>query len=187
MQKVRIGVVGGNFGASFHWHLHPGSAVAAVCDLREDRLQRLKKTYNPSARGYTSYDEMLQAGGLDAVAVFAPVPLHAEMVIKAVRAGFHVISAVPVAHTLDDCGRVLEAVQKSGAIYMMAETSFYRPEVIWASQPLVRRAAHAHLAPRRPAAPLPHPRDVHGDFGHRRAADPSRGHRVRRRPARARP
>lgn len=132
--KIRMGVVGGNFGASFQWRLHPDAEVAAVCDLREDRIARLKKTYNPNARGYSSYDEMLRTGGFDAVALFTPVPLHAEMVIKAVSAGFHVISAVPVAHTLADCERVLEAVKKSGVIYMMAETSYYRPEVIWARE-----------------------------------------------------
>ncbi len=132
--KVRMAVVGGNFGAAFQWHLHPDSEVVAVCDLREDRIARLKKTYNPGARGYSSYDEMLRAGGIDAVAIFTPVPLHAEMVIKALEAGFHVVSAVPVAHTLQDSERVLEAVKKSGAIYMMAETSYYRPEVIWARE-----------------------------------------------------
>jgi hypothetical protein len=38
-KQVRIGVVGGNFGAQFQWHLHPNSKVTAVCDLRDDRLQ----------------------------------------------------------------------------------------------------------------------------------------------------
>lgn len=134
VSKVRMAVVGGNFGAAFHWHLHPASEVSAVCDLREDRVARLKKTYNPNARGYSSYDEMLATGGFDAVALFTPVPLHAEMVIQALAAGFHVISAVPAAHTLADAERVLAAVKKSAATYMMAETSFYRPEVIWARE-----------------------------------------------------
>ena len=38
------------------------------------------------------------------------------------------------------CERLLAAVRKSGATYMMAETSFYRPEVIWA-----REAREANL------------------------------------------
>jgi len=132
--KVRVGVVGGNFGVSFQWHLHPDCEVGAVCDLREDRIGRLKKTYNPSARGYTSYAEMIGAGGLDAVAVFTPVPLHAEMTVRALEAGLHVLCAVPVANTLEDCARVLAAVRNSGCTYMMAETSYYRPEVIWARE-----------------------------------------------------
>ena len=132
--KVRIGVVGGNFGASFFWHRHPDSEVAAVCDLREDRIGRLKKTYNPGARGYTRYQEMLESGGLDAVAMFTPAPLHVEMVTQALEKGLHVVSAVPAATSLADCERLLAAVRKSGAIYMMAETSYYRPEVVWARE-----------------------------------------------------
>ena len=42
------------------------------------------------------------------------------MVIQAVRAGYHVISAVPVAHSLAACEEVLAAVRKSGCTYMMA-------------------------------------------------------------------
>ena len=41
-QKVRIGVVGGRFGSTFQWHLHPDSSVTAVCDVRPDRLKHLK-------------------------------------------------------------------------------------------------------------------------------------------------
>jgi len=132
--KIRIGVVGGNFGASFFWHRHPASEVAAVCDLQSDRLEHLRKTYNPSARAYTNYQDMLRAGGLDAVAVFTPVPLHAPMSIEALEAGCHVLSAVPAAHTLEDCQKLLDAVRNSPRIYMMAETSYYRPEVIWARE-----------------------------------------------------
>ncbi|UCG49053.1 MAG: twin-arginine translocation signal domain-containing protein, partial [Phycisphaerales bacterium] len=40
-RKVRIGVVGGGFGASFQWHEHPDCVVQAVSDLRADRRRRL--------------------------------------------------------------------------------------------------------------------------------------------------
>src|SRR5262245_3072851 len=35
-RKVRIGVVGGNFGAAFQWHQHPNCLVTGVTDLRAD-------------------------------------------------------------------------------------------------------------------------------------------------------
>jgi len=44
-KQVRIGVVGGGFGADFQWHLHPNSKMTAVCDLREERIQKLKRVY----------------------------------------------------------------------------------------------------------------------------------------------
>ena len=32
-KRLKIGVVGGGFGSSFQWHLHPNCNVAAVCDF----------------------------------------------------------------------------------------------------------------------------------------------------------
>lgn len=126
---VRIGVVGGGFGASFQWHLHPDARVTAVCDIRPDRLRALSEVYR-CGNVYKSYREMLGHRELDAVAVFTPLPLHAWMTVEALKAGKHVISAVPAAMSEDELVEILEAVKKTGRRYMMAETSYYRPEII---------------------------------------------------------
>ncbi len=42
--KVRMGVLGGSFGASFQWHLHPHSTVEAVCDALPERRRALQET-----------------------------------------------------------------------------------------------------------------------------------------------
>jgi predicted dehydrogenase len=136
-RKLNIGVVGGRFGLQFQWHLHPGSQVAAVCDLRPDRQHNLQETYRcPNA--YASYREMLRHPGLQAVAVFTPAPLHAWMAIEAMLAGKHVVSAVPAAITLQDLSSLIETVKQTGMRYAMAETTYYRPQIItcrdWAAQ-----------------------------------------------------
>jgi predicted dehydrogenase len=136
-QPVRIGVVGGGFGASFQWHLHPHCSVTAVCDLRDDRLKRLSEIYR-CGNTYRDYREFLKHPELDAVAVFTPVPLHAWMANLALRAGKHVISAVPAGLWLEEIEELLDTVKKAGRRYMMAETSYYRPQVItcreWAQE-----------------------------------------------------
>ena len=132
-----MGVVGGRFGLQFQWHLHPRSEVSAVCDLRPERLRNLQETYDCS-NAYASYREMLRHPGLDAVAVFTPAPLHAWMSIEAMRAGKHVVSAVPAALTLDDLDRLIDTVKQTGMRYAMAETTYYRPQIItcrdWAAE-----------------------------------------------------
>jgi len=136
-QKVRIGVVGGRFGATFQWHLDRDCSVVAVCDIRPDRLERLGQTYH-CRNGYADYSRMLRHPGLNAVAVFTPAPLHVRMSVEAMQAGKHVISAVPAGMTIEELERLLEAVKSTGLRYMMAETSYYRPEIItcraWARQ-----------------------------------------------------
>ncbi len=132
-RPVRIGIVGGRFGATFQWHLDPGAQVEAVCDIRKDRLQALSEVYRCSNQ-YHDFLEMLQHPNLDAVGVFTPAPLHAWMAIEAMEAGKHVISAVPAALTLDDLERLIDTVKRTGMRYMMAETSYYRPEMIAARE-----------------------------------------------------
>jgi predicted dehydrogenase len=136
-RQVRIGVVGGNFGATFQWHLHPNARVTAVCDLRDDRLARLAQVYGCGTT-FKDYRQFLRHPELDAVALFTPAPVHVEMAVEAFKAGKHVISAVPAGLTLEELERLLEAVRRTGLKYMMAETSYYRPEIIlcreWARQ-----------------------------------------------------
>ena len=128
-RQVRIGVVGGGFGSSFQWHLDPNAKVTAVCDIRPDRLQRLSEVYRCS-NTYRNFREFLKHRELDAVAVFTPLPLHAWMDVEAMKAGKDVISAVPAAMTEEELVRILETVKSTGRKYMMAETSYYRPEII---------------------------------------------------------
>lgn len=131
--KVRIGIAGGRFGAEFQWHLDPECRVDAVCDLRDDALGRLSKVYGCSSR-YKSFSEMLRHPGLNAVGVFTPAPLHVAMAVEALNAGKHVISAVPAGLSVEELELLLETVKKTGLRYMMAETSYYRPEIITCRQ-----------------------------------------------------
>ncbi|MFB3828029.1 MAG: Gfo/Idh/MocA family protein [Bryobacteraceae bacterium] len=128
-RTVNIGIVGGGFGSTFQWHLHPGCQVSAVCDLRPDRLERLGKVYG-AKEGYRSFRDMLRHPGLDAVGVFTPAPLHVWMATESMKAGKHVISAVPAGMSVEELESLLETVKRTGMRYMMAETSYYRPEVV---------------------------------------------------------
>lgn len=128
-KKVRIGIVGGGFGASFQWHLHPDCRVTAYCDVRDETLNRLVKTYGP-ATTYKNFREFLRHPELDAVGIFTPAPLHAWMSVEAMKAGKHVISAVPAGMSVEELEQLIECVQQTGMKYMMAETSYYRWEII---------------------------------------------------------
>ena len=124
-RQIRIGVVGGGFGASFHWHQHPGCVVAAVSDLRPDRRQHLMNTYQCD-KSYESLEVLIQDNTIAAVAVFTEAPNHVRHCTAVMDTGKHCISAVPAATTLEDCAKLLEAKTRNGVRYMMAETSYYR-------------------------------------------------------------
>jgi len=129
-EKVRLGIVGGGFGAAFQWHLHPNCIVEAVAEMRSERRQRLADQYRCS-RAYSSLEELLGDDRVEAVAVFSGVPDHARHSIAVMDAGKHCICAVPVAMTLEDCEAVIAAKERNNVRYMMAETSYYRWETIF--------------------------------------------------------
>lgn len=132
-RKIRMGVVGGRFGASFYFHEHPNAVVEAVSDLRRDRRERLMKVYNCS-KSYESLDKLLRDPKVEAVFLATPAPDHAAHVLASLEAGKHVLCAVPAAMTLEECEKLRDAVKKSGLTYMMAETSTFHQIVISAQQ-----------------------------------------------------
>ena len=68
-RKIRIGVVGGGFGAGFQWHQHPNCIVEAVSDLQPARRDRLMKVYG-CEKSYESLEKLILDPDNDAVAVF---------------------------------------------------------------------------------------------------------------------
>jgi predicted dehydrogenase len=132
-KKVRIGVVGGRFGLSFHWHEHPNCEVAAVSDLREDRRAMLQGKYGCDT-AYPSLAELVKDDTLDAVAVFTPAPDHAAHVQLCMEHGKHVISACPACMTLEEAAAMVETQKRTGMRYMQAETSYFRWETIVARE-----------------------------------------------------
>lgn len=128
-RKVRIGIVGGRFGASFYFHEHPNCIVEAVSDLRADRRATLQKTYR-CQKAYESLDLLLKDRKIDAVFIATGAPDHARHVLAVLNAGKHVLCAVPAAMTLEECALLLETVNRTGLTYMMAETTTYRQNTI---------------------------------------------------------
>jgi len=130
-KKIRMGVVGGGFGSAFYWHLHPQCVVGAVSDLRPERLKHLQETYHCD-KGYPSLADLLKDKSIDAVAIFTEAPNHVPHVVQVLNSGKHCICAVPAAMTLEECHTLIDTVKKTGLTYMMAETSYYRQEIITA-------------------------------------------------------
>lgn len=130
VRKVRIGIVGGRFGAAFQFHEHPNCVVQAVSDLRPERRDRLMAVYRCD-RSYESLEKLLGDREIDAVFIATPAPDHLSHVTMAIEAGKHVLSAVPaVLGSVEDCHKLIEVVKRSGLTYMMAETGYYHQSAI---------------------------------------------------------
>ena len=90
----------------------------------------------PDARVYDSAEALLGDGEVDAVVVAAPTSAHAALAISVLHAGKHLYLEKPIATTVHDARRVLDAWHRARRVGM---TGFnYR------ANPLLE-AAHAHL------------------------------------------
>ena len=128
-KRIRVGVVGGGFGASFQWHLDPNCIVEAVSDLRTDRRQRLMRVYK-CQKSYESLEKLILDDKIDAVAVFTGAPDHVRHCVAVMDAGKHCMCAVPAAMSIEECERLVKAKEHNRVKYMMAETSHYRPDAM---------------------------------------------------------
>ncbi len=67
-----------------------------------------------AGRGTTSYEEMLQSDDVDAVYIATPNALHAEQVVAAAAAGKHVLCDKPLATSVSDAKKAIDACEDAG-------------------------------------------------------------------------
>lgn len=130
LRDIKLGVVGfGEFSASFmdSFRFHPGISRVAVAEYFEDRRKEALEKYKADAV-YESFDEMLEKESeMNCVAIFAQRHQHGPLIIQALKAGKHVMTAVPMGITVEEVQEIIKIVKETGLVFMMAETCYYFP------------------------------------------------------------
>jgi predicted dehydrogenase len=132
---MKLGIVGtGSFAQGFIplFKAHPLVEHVTLCDLDAEKLAQnaAKHEVNDTSPSL----EKLCTTDVDAVALFTQNWLHAPQAIQALGAGKHVYSAVPSSIDIAETQALVAAVEHSGKIYMLGETSYYYPGVIYCRQ-----------------------------------------------------
>ncbi|WP_156761083.1 Gfo/Idh/MocA family protein [Microbacterium karelineae] len=136
-----LGIVGaGQFSGQFAklFRAHPLVTSVRVTDVLPERARDLVEREGLDG-AVASFDEML-ASDVDAVAIFTQRWTHGPLVVRALEAGKHVYSAVPMAVSEEEIRAIIDAVRSTGLTYMMGETSYYNPATVYARE---RRRAGA--------------------------------------------
>jgi myo-inositol 2-dehydrogenase/D-chiro-inositol 1-dehydrogenase len=124
-QRIRIGLAGaGRMGQMHAASLSarcPAAQLACVFDADADRGRRVAERFEvPWAR---SYDGMLADGAIDAVVIATPTGTHAELSIRASRAGKHIFCEKPVSL---DRQAALDAIAAAEAAGVTFQVGFHR-------------------------------------------------------------
>jgi predicted dehydrogenase len=116
--RVNVGLIGaggrGRFLAGEFKEI--GAQVNAVCDVYEPNLAEGLKAANTGAKAFDHYQRLLEDKDVDAVIVATPDHWHAQMTIDAVNAGKDVYVEKPMAHTIEEGFRMIDATRKTKRI-----------------------------------------------------------------------
>ncbi|MFK4637885.1 Gfo/Idh/MocA family protein [Paenarthrobacter histidinolovorans] len=134
---IRLGIIGA--GAVAHFHAASaarisGVELAAVCDLRPEAAQRVASPWGASVFG--DYLAMFREAHLDAVIINTPHALHLEMVLAAAEHGLHVLVEKPMATTVADCDRMIQACREAGVSLVIGQIQHFLPEKLAAEEVL---------------------------------------------------
>lgn len=119
----RLGVALVGLGTYSTEQLAPALMETAYCRLAgvvsgsAEKREQWKLRYQLPERnlyGYDNFDEIASNRDIDIVYVVLPNSMHAGYVIRAARAGKHVICEKPLATNVDDCHRMINACREAG-------------------------------------------------------------------------
>jgi predicted dehydrogenase len=128
---LTVGVVGlGYWGPNLarNFAAIPNCELAWCCDADPAARERVARAF-PGIRTAESIDELLGDPALDAVVLATPVPTHAELAVRVLHSGKHCFVEKPLAQSVADARRAVDAAQAAGRVLMVGHLLEYHPGV----------------------------------------------------------
>lgn len=104
--------------------------LAGIVSGSSEKREKWKQQYNlpgNACYSYETFDAIRDNPGIDIVYVVLPNALHAEWVIRAARAGKHVICEKPMAITVEECDRMIAACKEAGVMLSIGYRLHFEP------------------------------------------------------------
>jgi predicted dehydrogenase/threonine dehydrogenase-like Zn-dependent dehydrogenase len=156
--KLRLGVVGaGGFFRGVHLpaiEKHGHITIATIASRTGLSIRDLAAKYNvPHVT--TDPEEIFRDPDIDAVLIATRHNLHAPLAIAAARAGKHVFVEKPMGLSVEECDRILAAVQESGVLLAVGFNRRFSPHARAMKAALDRARGPKTVIYRINAGPLP--------------------------------
>lgn len=122
MTRVKLGCLGlGRMGSIYTRHLSgrvPDAELVAVADPAPGLAQRTAADLDVPL-WYEDYRDLLFSPEVEAVVIATPANTHADVIETAAGAGRPMFCEKPLALTLDDCDRVIRAVERARVLFQI--------------------------------------------------------------------
>lgn len=133
MNKIKAAVVGlGYWGPNLarNFQTSDDYELVGLCDTDAKRVEKVGAPY-PTAKGSTSFADMLAQSKPDLVAVCTPVAAHHPLVKLALEAGCHVLCEKPLASSVAESEELVELARKRERKLFVDHTFTYTGAVRW--------------------------------------------------------
>lgn len=127
MSKVKIGILGAGYAAGLHVDILQDDErveIVGIADLYLDKAEALVETLKGDAKAVETLDELIELGA-DTVYVTTPNTLHVEPVVTCLEKDINVFCEKPMATTIEDAKKILDAAKKSKGVYNLGMNRRY--------------------------------------------------------------
>jgi predicted dehydrogenase/nucleoside-diphosphate-sugar epimerase/glycosyltransferase involved in cell wall biosynthesis len=127
--KHRVGLVGAGVISEYHVaavRRIPGVELLGFYDVDAARAEKAAERFG--TRTFASLEAMRESGA-DVVHVLTPPDFHAEMTLRALELGMHVLVEKPLATDADDCRRIVSEAEARGLKVCVNHSELYNPQV----------------------------------------------------------
>lgn len=97
-----------------------------VCDANSETARTIGEEQKSDF--YTDWRELLEK--VDAVSIATPTETHADIAVEFLRRGVHCLVEKPIARTLAEADRIIDAAAKSGAKLMVGQLERFNPAIV---------------------------------------------------------
>jgi predicted dehydrogenase len=106
----------------------PDVKLVGVADPNQEAAVAAAARYGVPA--YATHSELFEKVRPEAVVVAVPTALHHDIVIDSVNRGLHVLVEKPIASTVDEAKRMIDAADRAGVVLAVGHIERFNPAVI---------------------------------------------------------
>lgn len=148
--KLRFGIVG--IGTHGRGAVVPAIEMAHECELvaiADPHEENLRAVIDPSVRRYRSLEQMLRHEALDVVYIATLASSHCKLALEAFHAGAHVVCEKPLASSVEEAQRMVDAAEAAGRKLVVMFESRSKPHYQkireWIGEGAIGRVEAIHL------------------------------------------
>lgn len=128
---LKVGIIGTGFIGNSHASAYKkldNVELVGISELREDIGRKFAQDFD--CKYYSDAEELIKRADIDIIDVCLPTFLHEKYVTMAAAYGKHILCEKPFTLTLESADRMIDAADKAGVKFMIAQVVRFWPEYV---------------------------------------------------------